>query len=199
MTDECGIERVECVREHHEDETSAVTRGSAELRGALTAVELDSKVDPNRLGKSGYRAEVLGYQRTTIWDSLDLQDIDEGPVEALERMRLVRSKHQAKIAVLLDEPLSNPPRREGTGKSAPANTYYCFRLFAWFTYTRGPGMGGEKAAMGPETWFLLLRPSEWVHGAMERIGIGLYMSEHRYGMNPCPIFKDAKENIIKIV
>ena len=81
--------------------------------------------------------------------------------------------------------------------------FYCLRLFSWKTYVEGQ-------VAPPELWFLVLRKSQLIEGAYERVGVGVrnpgYERRTRYewagkGDDPgyCPLFDDFKVSTVKIV
>ncbi|KAK3940098.1 heterokaryon incompatibility protein-domain-containing protein [Diplogelasinospora grovesii] len=186
----CRVEKVDCEKEYQKDETSAVTEGRAKLYGTLVAVKPSREAD---LGNS--------REAETFW----FGDAGKDPDQARERKWFVRAENGEEngeeVAVMFDEPLSLPSESQSTDhpkKGLPTNDrYYCFRLFAWLADdTRVYRGDGGEITMGPETWFLLLRSSQRVQGAMERVGIGKH--ESKDGI-PCPIFKDAKDEIVEIV
>ncbi|VUC26191.1 unnamed protein product [Clonostachys rosea] len=65
--------------------------------------------------------------------------------------------------------------------------HYCLRLFSWVPYSY---MSWGEEMMGPETWFLVLRPSLLARGAFERIGLGVWATD---------LFKGSQEAIVEIV
>lgn len=92
---------------------------------------------------------------------------------------------------------------EGGGGDEQGGRYYCFRLFSWVGQKgyRDCDFDGKRRrrTMGPDTWFLLLRPSVRVRGAFERVGAGVasdwFYSEDRR----CPLFDAAETKVIDVV
>lgn len=89
------------------------------------------------------------------------------------------------------------------GKEEEAGRYYCFRLFSWVGYT-GRFTYAEDGTrsqdiMGPEAWFLLLRPSLRIKGAFERIGVGVASGWSYSDDRRCPLFHTAETKVIDII
>ncbi len=68
---------------------------------------------------------------------------------------------------------------------------YCLQLFSWESSIVGLDPAGNPRKMGPNPWFLVLKPSLAVLGAFERIGIGM--------KEECIVFEEAESVTIKIV
>lgn len=173
-TDVCQLVEAHCERENAHDEMSAVTQGRLTLQGALVPVELIAEVESTQI-------------RDTIRD----------PNHA-DRLAWVRSRNENVNKVLLDHPRHRVELQGLVSEKSPARAggeYYCFRLFSWLAYT-GRICDGERQSMGPETWFLVMKRSERVAGAMERIGIG---SQESRNLKQCPLFEEYEEATISIV
>lgn len=170
--DTCQLVEAHCERENVQDEMSAVVQGRLTLRGALVSVELVAELESTRTS--------------------------DVPAHTNDRDAWVRSRNRNVNKVLLDHPrhLAEPQRLASEKPSASLKgEYYCFRIFSWVADTRKL-RGGERQFMGPQTWFLVLKRSERVVNAMERIGIG---SHTTMGLAQCPIFEEYEEATISII
>ncbi|KAL7936457.1 heterokaryon incompatibility protein domain-containing protein [Trichoderma chlorosporum] len=175
------VSRVSCERELASEETSNVLSGEAVLTGLASRVEL---------------AVVRG---------------SEGYDEAF-----VRSENLYAYEVQLDRPRSLTVFSKGRqkecwrkGKCQYGNDccnwkidgldekLMCLVLFSWTApVDKVDDDGNPFPNMGPETWFLVLKESNAVEGAFERIGIGRYF--HRMSQK-CKLFANEEYATIKIV
>lgn len=182
-TDVCQLVEADCERENVHDEMSAVTQGRLTLQGALVPVELIADVESTQ----------IPVFRSLVDEMKTIRDPD-----CANRVAWVRSRNQNVNKVLLDHPRHRVELQGLVSEKPPAWTggkYYCFRLFSWVAdkYTV---RNGKRQFMRPETWFLVLKRSERVASAMERIGIG---SLRIMGLQECPIFEEYEQATISIV
>ncbi|EEU34680.1 uncharacterized protein NECHADRAFT_82337 [Fusarium vanettenii 77-13-4] len=181
-TDACQLVEAHCERENAHDEMSAVIQGRLSLRGALVQVELLAEVESTETLGVPHHFEM----RITR---------DQG---CADRVAWARSSNEKVNRVLLDHQKHQVGLQEGASREpvvGAAGEYYCFRIFSWVADT-GKVYGGERQFMGPETWFLVLKKSQRVKGAMERIGIG---SAETSDSEPCPVFEEYEKTTISIV
>ncbi|KAF4991915.1 hypothetical protein FDECE_13857 [Fusarium decemcellulare] len=106
--------------------------------------------------------------------------LSKGPIIAGGSTVFVRSENSNSVEVTLD----------GL-KGVTTNELYCFRLFSWEAFTGRFNSDGSPMNMGPETWFLILRPSISTRGAFERVGAG--------SSDSCALFEHGEIVTIKIV
>ncbi|UPK92235.1 hypothetical protein LCI18_003170 [Fusarium solani-melongenae] len=173
-TDVCRLVEAHCERENAHDEMSAVTQGCLTLQGALVPVELIAEVE---ITESPFTIRDPNRDDRVAWVQSKNQNVNE--------VLLDHPRHRVELKWLVSE--NSPPWAGGE--------YYCFRLFSWVADT-GKIWGGERQFMGPETCFLVLKRSERVASALERIGIGRHTTMN---LNPCPLFEEYEETIISIV
>ncbi|RSL71730.1 hypothetical protein CEP53_001327 [Fusarium sp. AF-6] len=183
-TDTCQLVEAHCERENVHDEMSAVIQGRLVLRGALVPVGLFAELESTQASDE---SDDTDETSTTMERELD------------DRVALVRTRNQKTNSVLLDHPRHRAELREVASDESFAQggeEFYCFRIFSWLAETRKI-RDGKAVFMGPETWFLVLKRSQRVLGAMERIGIGSY--DFTMHLEPCPIFEEFEEATISIV
>lgn len=167
------VKHVSCHTVLPDDETSAVTSGRALLSAALTTLtltvvrSLEGELKPHVVFHNKMAEVNIDHPRYVkgLQASID----EDGDAE--------RSSH-------LGPSIDRHPRPERS--PARENVYYGLRLFSWIAYA-------SRGLMGPETWFLLLRPSSSVEGAFERIGIG------NWDTGTCPFFESSQITDIEIV
>ncbi|KAL7805928.1 HET domain-containing protein [Trichoderma gracile] len=174
LIDLVKLESASCDRELKHDETSAVTSGEAVLTGLTSSVQLKaahgSQRDGNAIVQSAnsFSAEITLDQPGTL---SSLSSSCRMPSCEEENCQHERGKAQ-------DEGL------------------LCLALFSWIAFTWKYDADGKMRKMGPNTWFLVLKPSTSVPGAYERIGIG----SHSSGTGErCELFEDGKTATVKIV
>ncbi|KAL6863563.1 HET domain-containing protein [Trichoderma novae-zelandiae] len=174
LIDLVKIESASCERELEHDETSAVTSGEVVLTGLASSVELavvrKSEGEEKAFVESAnsFSVEVTLDQPETI-ASLSSDCQSDGCDEA------------------------NCPHGESGGQD---QGLLCLVLFSWIASTGSYDSRGKMRKMGPDTWFLVLKPSTSVLGAYERIGIGSPSS--RSGER-CKLFEDGEMVTVKIV
>ena len=146
-----------------------------------------------------------------------------------KRKTLVRAKNLASVEVYLDrEPAQERCLKKddiqadcwiegwceqqccawdnGRSNTEEKTMLYCLRLFSWKAYYEE----SPSQVVPSELWFLVLRRSQLVGGAYERVGVGVrnpgYENRARYGwietgedLDYCHIFDDCKVSTIKIV
>ncbi|KAH0489514.1 hypothetical protein TgHK011_009939 [Trichoderma gracile] len=174
LIDLVRLESASCERELEHDETSAVTSGEVVLTGLISSVQLKAAQGSPREGNAilqsatSFSAEVTLDQPGTL---ASLSSSCRMPSCEEENCQHERGKAQ-------DEGL------------------LCLALFSWIAFTWKYDADGKMRKMGPNTWFLVLKPSTSVPGAYERIGIG----SHSSGTGErCELFEDGKTATVKIV
>jgi hypothetical protein len=205
---DCSLVDVVCEAKLPSDPTGAVKGAHTILTGPLVPVELIT------LDESLNAAWKAKYEDFCRYD----------PEQKL--ISLVRAKNLASVEVYLDrEPTQECGLKaddiqadcwiqgccerqccawdHGGSNMEDKTMFYCLRLFSWKTFVEG-----EVAP--PELWFLVLRRSQLIEGAYERIGVGVwnpgYENRARYtwtgeGDDPdyCPLFENSQVSSVKIV
>ncbi|KKP06484.1 hypothetical protein THAR02_01442 [Trichoderma harzianum] len=180
------IERVEvksvtCLREVANDETSNVVSGEAILTGLVSHVKLAVMLDSGGMAKA--------YVRSANLRSCKVK---------LDRPR---------ILTILSGERQSDCWMKGTCQYGDDcckwtveehdERLICLVLFTWTApVNKKDYYGNPRPNMGPETWFLVLKPSTSVDGAFERIGIGHHA---HWEIEKCKLFEDEELATVKIV
>jgi hypothetical protein len=205
---DCSVDEVVCEAKLPSDPTGAVKGAHTILTGPLVPVELIT----------------LDESLTKAWEAKYLEPYRCDPEP--KRRTLVRAKNMASVEVFLDrKPIQESCLKEDDiqadcwiegwcerkccawdsgGSDAENKTkYYCLRLFSWKCYVEGQ-------VAPSEIWFLVLRRSQLIDGAYERVGVSTrnqgYENRARYGWTGngddpeyCPLFDEAEVSSVKIV
>ena len=203
---DCALDDVVCEAKLPSDPTGALKGAHTILTGPLVPVELmtlDESLSED--WKAKYESELYN---------------PEG-----KRKTLVRAKNLASMEVYLDrEPAQEFFLKkddiqadcwiegwcerqccawDNSRSDTEKTMFYCLKLFSWTAFYE------EGQVVPSESWFLVLRKSQLIEGAYERVGIGArnpgYENRARYGWietgedpDYCPIFVDSKISTVKI-
>ncbi|KAL6887398.1 HET domain-containing protein [Trichoderma longibrachiatum] len=174
LIDLVKLESASCERELGHDETSAVTSGEVVLTGLASSVKLLPVRQPQREGNAVVQSANSFSVEVTIDQPASLASL---------------SSHCQNIG----RGEENCQREERKGQD---EGLICLVLFSWIAPTRKYDSGGKMRKMGPETWFLVLKPCTSVPGAYERIGIGSHSTNSG---ERCELFQDGQTVTVKIV
>lgn len=180
------VESASCQRELVHDETSAVTSGQAVLTGLASPVELAVRLGSEGKPQAFVRSANLDAVKVTLDQPRSLTVLPGNQQEACWEKG--ECQHGGGCC--------NWRTNKGEISKGQDDGLICLVLFSWIAPTGNNEDGGKWAEMGPETWFLVLKPSNSVEGAFERIGIGSYFD--RVGVH-CKLFADSESATVKIV
>jgi hypothetical protein len=177
------------------DPSGAVNAAYAILTGPLAPVELAS----------------LDVSFVRDWDT-DQKYSRQPPYEA--KKSFVRAENLISVEVCLDRDHSCLEKDDdqadcwiqgrcerqcctwdkGVSDTNAKQLFYCLRLFSWAHYEEG-------LDTHPELWFLVLRRSQLIEEAYERVGLGIWRDGYNKVEGPeyCPLFDGAKLSTLKVV
>lgn len=175
------VESVTCLREVANDETSSVVSGEAILKGLVSRVKLAVMLDSGGMAKAYVRSANL-------------------------RSYKVKLDRPRSLTIFSGERQSNcwmkGTCQHGDDCCKWTMEEYDEKRICLVLFTRTAAVnkkdyyGNPRPNMGPETWFLVLKPSTSVDGGFERIGIG----HHAYWeSDKCKLFADEEFATVKIV
>ncbi|KAM6487501.1 hypothetical protein HDV62DRAFT_399955 [Trichoderma sp. SZMC 28011] len=175
------VESVTCLREVANEETSNVVSGEAILTGLVSRVKLAVMLDSGGMAKAYVRSANLRSYKVKLDRPRSLTILSG------ERQSACWTKGTCQHG-------------DGCCKwtmEEHDEKLICLVLFTWTAPVNKIGhKGNPRPNMGPETWFLVLKPSASVGGAFERIGIG----HHAYWeSDKCKLFEDEELATVKIV
>lgn len=174
LIDLVKLESAYCERELEHDETSAVRRGEIVLTGLASFVELIPAQQSQGEGNAVVQSANGFSVRVTIDNPATLASLSS----------------QCQSAGCGEEENCQQEERKGQDKGL-----LCIVLFSWIAPTHKYDRG-KMRKMGPETWFLVLKPSVSVPGAYERIGIG---SRSTNSGERCKLFEGGQTMTVKVV
>ncbi|KAL7914046.1 heterokaryon incompatibility protein domain-containing protein [Trichoderma velutinum] len=175
------VESVSCRRELANEETSSVMSGEAILTGLASPVNLAVMLGPEGTAEAYVRSANLHSYEVKLDRPRSLTTL------SVDRQRACWRKGKCQFG----EDCCNWTIGEHGEK------LLCLVLFSWTApVDKIDDDGNPFPNMGPETWFLVLKQSNLVEGAFERIGIGCYF--HRMG-EKCKLFVDEEFATVKIV
>ncbi|KAL7801054.1 heterokaryon incompatibility protein domain-containing protein [Trichoderma afarasin] len=175
------VESVICLREVANDESSNVVSGEAILTGLVSHVKLAVMLDSGGMAKTYVRSANLRSYKVKLDRPRSLTILSgERQSDCWMRGTCQHGDDCCKWTVEEhDERL------------------ICLVLFTWVApVNKKDYYGNPRPNMGPETWFLVLKPSTSVDGAFERIGIGHHA---HWEIEKCKLFEDEELATVKIV
>lgn len=201
--DQCLVRGVEGISRN---ETSTAKSGRIRLEGKLAPVEL-----------AVFREHIPPSEWPRMRGSFITPTLTGTHEDRRSKMTaFVRSRNLRSVVVYLDA-LADPTMRKGDAQAScwidgscedqccswdesqdnAKSRHYCFRLFSWETDSDENPHPRRKIGMGPETWFLLLKSSDRVEGAFERIGVGVWDDWRDF--ESCHLFETAETHVIDII
>ncbi|KAL6825723.1 hypothetical protein J3E69DRAFT_380842 [Trichoderma sp. SZMC 28015] len=175
------VESVTCLREVANEETSNVVSGEAILTGLVSRVKLAVMLDSGGMAKAYVRSANLHSYKVKLDRPRSLTFFSR------ERQRDCWMKGTCQHG----DDCCKWTMEEHDEK------LICLVLFTWTApVNKKDYYGNPRPNMGPETWFLVLKPSTSVDGAFERIGIGHHT---HWEIEKCKLFEDEELATVKIV
>ncbi|RFU82063.1 heterokaryon incompatibility [Trichoderma arundinaceum] len=180
------VESVSCQRELIHDETSTVISGKAVMTGLASPMELAVIIGSEGRPKSVVRSTNLHAVEVTLDQQKGLThrpgDAQEDCWKANECQR--------------GDNCCKWKTDRGNAIKGQDDELLGLVLFSWIAPTSKTDFSGKMRTMGPDTWFLVLKPSSSSPGAYERIGIGMCSG---YNGERAKLFREAVSVTVEVV